>query len=86
MVYQVVLTLSRIHSEESLLVYLISFVFHYIIIVSLRVLQKFTFSVKTSVNLQTILQRLSLAGGPLYPTESVRREALITYHILFPVG
>lgn len=38
-----------------------------------------------AVYLQTILQRLSLAGSPLYPTESIRREALVTFYLLFPV-
>ena len=43
------------------------------------------FSIRLSVHLQLVLQRLSFVGTPLYPTNSICEEALITYFCLFPV-
>lgn len=36
--------------------------------------------------MQSVLQRLSTEGGPLFPTEEVREAANETLDVLYPVG
>lgn len=45
-----------------------------------------TLNFDLSVRMQSVLQRLSTEGGPLFPTEEVREAANETLNVLYPVG
>ncbi|KNB46274.1 hypothetical protein JH06_2447 [Blastocystis sp. subtype 4] len=70
-----ILILSTIRSEESLILYL----------KKIRQFHDITLNFDLSVRLQSVLQNLSTSGGPLFPTVDVRHEAQHTINTLYPV-
>lgn len=81
-----ILVLSQIRSEETLITYLKKWTS---LLASQNRLHQFkdiTLNFDLSVRMQSVLQRLSTEGGPLFPTEDVRKAANETLDVLYPVG
>ena len=80
-----ILVLSQIRSEETLIMYLKKWDPTRDVLYRLHQFKDITLNFDLSVRMQSVLQRLSTTGGPLFPTVDVRHAASDTMDVLYPV-